>query len=63
MKLSVIIPCYNVENYLERAVSSVINQNFEDCQIIIVDDGSTDSSLQKALDLKNKFSFKISYIT
>lgn len=42
--VSVIIPVYNVENYLKRCVYSVINQTFKDLEIILVDDGSTDSS-------------------
>lgn len=43
-KLSVIIPAYNVENYLEACVKSVLKQTYRNLQIIIVDDGSTDSS-------------------
>lgn len=38
--IHVIIPCYNVENYLERAVESVLDQPFKDIDIILVDDGS-----------------------
>lgn len=44
MKLSIIIPLYNNENTLRRCVESVIAQNFYDCEIIIVNDGSTDKS-------------------
>ena len=43
-KLSVIVPVYNVEKYLERCVDSVINQNYPNIEIILVDDGSKDSS-------------------
>lgn len=41
---SVIMPIYNVENYLRRCVSSVLEQNFSDIEIILVNDGSTDNS-------------------
>lgn len=44
MKLSIIIPIYNVENTLRRCLDSVISQNIDDCEIILVDDGSTDRS-------------------
>lgn len=44
MKLSVVIPVYQVENTLERCVRSVLRQDYEDMQIILVDDGSTDHS-------------------
>lgn len=43
-KVSVIIPVYNVEKYLERCLNSIIGQSYANLQIIIVDDGSTDSS-------------------
>lgn len=42
--ISVIIPVYNVENYLSRCVDSIINQTYSNLEIILVDDGSTDSS-------------------
>lgn len=40
--LSIIIPVYKVENYLERCVRSVLNQDYQDYEIILVDDGSPD---------------------
>lgn len=42
MKLSVVIPIYHVENTLERCVHSVLQQNYDNMQIILVDDGSDD---------------------
>ena len=42
--LSIIIPVYNNEDTLGRSVESVLMQNIDDCEIIIVDDGSTDKS-------------------
>lgn len=43
-KISVIIPCYNVEKYLKRCVESVVNQTYRELEIILVDDGSTDAT-------------------
>lgn len=43
-KLSVIMPVYNVEEYLEETLESVVNQTMEDYEIILVNDGSTDNS-------------------
>lgn len=42
--ISVIIPVYNGENYLREAIDSVRNQTFQDLELIVVDDGSTDST-------------------
>lgn len=42
--ISVIIPVYNVESYLSRCVDSVVRQTYKYLEIILVDDGSTDSS-------------------
>ncbi|MGN0490935.1 glycosyltransferase family 2 protein [Ruminococcus sp.] len=44
IKFSIIIPVYNVEKYLNECVESVINQTYSNFEIILVDDGSTDSS-------------------
>lgn len=46
MKFSIIVPVYNVEAYLERCVVSLINQTYNDIEIILVDDGSKDRSPQ-----------------
>lgn len=43
-KISVIVPVYNVEPYLERCINSLIHQTLEEIQIILVNDGSTDNS-------------------
>lgn len=43
-KISVIVPVYNVEKYLEKCVDSLINQSYKNLEIILVDDGATDSS-------------------
>lgn len=42
-KISVIIPVYNTERYLDKCLTSVINQSFKDIEIILINDGSTDN--------------------
>lgn len=42
--ISVIVPVYNVEEHLEKCLSSIVNQTYKNLEIILVDDGSTDSS-------------------
>ena len=44
-KISVIIPVYNVEKYLKRCLDSIVNQSLKDIEIICINDGSTDRSL------------------
>lgn len=45
-KVSVILPIYNVEKYLKKCLDSIVNQTFKSIEIICVNDGSTDSSLE-----------------
>ena len=42
--ISVVVPVYNVENYLEKCVSSITNQTYKNLEIILVNDGSKDNS-------------------
>ena len=44
LKYSVIIPVYNVENYLHRCINSILVQEYTDLEILLIDNGSTDSS-------------------
>ncbi|GEQ21170.1 MAG: hypothetical protein PWP67_3015 [Clostridium butyricum] len=47
VKLSVIVPVYNVELYIDDCIKSLLNQTIEDMEIIVVDDGCTDDSIKK----------------
>lgn len=53
-KISVIIPAYNLENYIERTLDSVCAQTYKNLEIVVVDDGSKDSSYQLICDYANK---------
>ena len=44
MTISIIVPVYNVEDYLKKCLSSIINQTYKNIEIILIDDGSTDKS-------------------
>lgn len=44
MSISIIVPVYNVEQYLETCINSILQQSYREIEIILVDDGSTDSS-------------------
>jgi glycosyltransferase involved in cell wall biosynthesis len=43
-KISIILPCYNVEKYLSRSIESVLNQSYDDFELLVVIDGSPDNS-------------------
>lgn len=54
MKFSIVIPVYNVEKYLCECIDSILRQTFEDFELILVDDGSTDSSGEMCDKYANK---------
>lgn len=43
-KISIIVPVYNVENYLQRCIDSILTQSFTDFELLLIDDGSKDKS-------------------
>lgn len=55
-KVSVIVPVYNVEGYLEKCLDSLVVQSLKDIEIIVVNDGSTDNSLEIAKKYEDKYS-------
>ena len=60
-KVSVIVPFYNVEKYIEKCLNSLVNQTLEEIEIILVNDGSKDDSQKKAKEFEKKYPNKIKY--
>lgn len=54
-KVSVVLPVYNVENYLDECLESFLNQSIKDFELIAINDGSTDNSLNILKTYENKF--------
>ena len=55
MKISVIVPIFKVERFIERCAESLFNQTFEDFEVIFVDDASPDSSIKVLESVIAKF--------
>jgi glycosyltransferase involved in cell wall biosynthesis len=51
--VSVIIPCYNVSSFVERAIRSILAQTYSNLEILVIDDASTDDTLQKIRSVKD----------
>ena len=62
VRISVIVPVFNEEEYVAQCLDSVINQSFKDIEIICVDDGSSDGSLDILRDYEEK-DYRIRIIT
>lgn len=61
VKVSIIVPFYNVEKYIEKCLTSLVNQTLEEIEIILVNDGSKDNSIKVAKDFEQKYPAKIRY--
>lgn len=53
-KISIVIPVYNVERYLRQCLDSIVNQSFSDFEVICINDGSTDNSLESLNEYASK---------
>jgi hypothetical protein len=62
-KVSVVIPIYNASAYMDKCIESILAQDFEDFEIILVNDGSMDDSFEKAENWAEKYQGKISAFT
>ena len=56
-KVSIIIPIYNAEKYIKRCIDTIINQTYKNIEIIIINDGSTDNSIN-LINKYNRLSIK-----
>ena len=61
-KVSVIVPVYNVEGYIEKCLETLVNQTLKEIEIIIVNDGSKDRSIQIINKFKEQYPEKIVYL-
>ena len=59
MDISVIVPVYNVKSYLSACLDSILNQDFDSYEIVVVDDGSTDGSGELAEQYASRHTDKI----
>ena len=61
-EISVIIPMFNAEKYIRQCLNSVLHQTFDDCEVIIVDDLSTDRSVEIVESMIDKFNGRLTLI-
>lgn len=54
-KISIVIPCYNVEKYVEKCIKSIMNQTYSELEVIVIDDKSTDGTYDVLLKLKKEY--------
>ncbi len=47
MKFTIIVPVYNAKNRITRCLDSILNQSYDNYEVILINDGSTDNSLEK----------------
>ena len=62
VKVSIIVPVYNVEQYLSKCLESLVNQTLDDLEIIVVNDGSKDDSAQIAQRYAAQYPDKVRYL-
>lgn len=55
MLVSIIIPVYNCEKYIEQAILSAVHQSYKDTEVIVINDGSTDKTVHIVLELMKKY--------
>ena len=62
MKLSIIIPVFQVEDYIARCLQSIVSQYCSDCEIILVDDATKDNSMAIAHEILDNADVHVQYL-
>ena len=57
-RISILIPCYNAERWIQQCIESALAQTHDDCEVIVVDDGSTDDSLKVIRSFGDRIRFE-----
>lgn len=60
--VSVVIPLYNTEKYIEETMQSILDQTYKNIEIVIVDDGSKDQSPSIVKNLAEKYTGQVKYV-
>ena len=58
-KVSIIIPVYNCAKYIEKTINSIKKQTYSNIEVILIDDGSTDDSLEKCKEMAKNQNIKV----
>ena len=53
--VSIIVPIYNVENYIDKCFNSLVNQTYENIEILAVNDGTLDNSMALVVNYQNQY--------
>lgn len=61
-KISTIIPVYNQEKYIEKALKSIANQTFQPYEILIINDASTDKTQDKYMENNEELNIELEYL-
>ena len=53
-KISIIVPVFNVDRYIDKCIKSILNQTLKDIELIIINDGSTDNSIDRINKIRDE---------